>query len=410
MSSFKTIDMIGDLAGKVVLVRVDFNVPVSDQKVTDDTRLRAAIPTVKALSEAGAKVVLLSHFGRPQGTVKSKFSLYQVKSAFAKIFDKDISFASNCIGPVAQTAIKNLPDQGVVLFENTRFHPGEESNDLNFAQELASLGDIFVNDAFSVSHRAAASNEGITKFLPAFAGKSMRKELEALQLALATPIRPVFAIVGGSKVSTKIELLNNLVTKVDLLAVGGGMANTFLSAKGHYFGNSLVEKSLHQTALEIIKNAEQEKCQLLLPFDVTVSEKLDSGCPNYDKDVEDIKENEMALDIGPGTVAKWKRSLSMSKTVIWNGPVGAFETNPFDRGTTNLANFVAKLAKEGKITAVAGGGDTIAALNLANVVQDFTHVSTAGGAFLQWLEGKPLPGVTALMTNQKLSSQQLYNS
>ena len=396
MPSFKTLDEIGDLSGKTALVRVDFNVPITNEQVTDDSRLRASVPTVKALREAGGKVALVSHFGRPKGTANSDFSLSKVTYALSQLLDTKVEFAPDCIGSSTRSAIQNLPDRGVILLENTRFHQAEESNDTGFARELACLGDVFVNDAFSVAHRAAASNVAITRLLPSYAGLSMTSELEALDRALGSPERPVFGIVGGSKVSTKIDLLNNLVTKIEALAIGGGMANTFLLAQGHDLGNSLVEPSLTGTALEIIANAEKHKCKLLLPLDVIVSEQLASGIPYYSTSVTTIGSNEMALDIGDSTTESWKAYLKRSQTVVWNGPVGAFETPPFDRGTSTLARYVAKLSRDRKITAVAGGGDTIAALNATNVTKDFTHVSTAGGAFLQWMEGKTLPAVAAL--------------
>ena len=396
MPSFRTLDEIDDLSGKTALVRVDFNVPITNEQVSDDSRLRASVPTIKALREAGSKVALLSHFGRPKGTTNSDLSLSKVTPALSRLIGTKVEFASDCIGSSTRSAIENLPDRGVILLENTRFHQGEESNDSDLARELARLGDLFVNDAFSVAHRAAASNVAITKLLPSYAGLSMTSELEALDKALGSPERPVFGIVGGSKVSTKIDLLNNLVTKIEALAIGGGMANTFLLAQGYDLGNSLVEPSLTETALEIVANAEKHKCKLLLPLDVIVSEQLASGIPYYSTSVTTIGSNEMALDIGDSTIESWKRQLNRSKTIVWNGPVGAFETPPFDRGTSTLSRYVAKLSREGKITAVAGGGDTIAALNATSVTKDFTHVSTAGGAFLQWMEGKNLPAVAAL--------------
>ena len=399
MSSFKTLNDIGNLTSKVVLVRVDFNVPVSNGQISDDSRLRASLPTVKAIRDAEGKVALVSHFGRPKGTPNEEFSLKHVTSAFSQLIGTNVAFAADCIGPIAKSAIDSLPDRGIVLLENTRFHLGEETNDREFARELADIGDIFVNDAFSVAHRAAASNVSITKLLPSFAGISMTSELDSLDKALGSPDRPVIAIVGGSKVSTKIELLNNLVTKVETLAIGGGMANTFLLALGNDLGNSLVEPSLTKTALDIIDNAKQHNCKLLLPFDVCVAEHLASGVPYYITSIDTISNNLMALDVGPSTIDSWKRKVRHSNTLVWNGPVGAFETPPFDRGTSSLAQFVAKLSREGRINAVAGGGDTIAALNSSNVTQDFTHVSTAGGAFLEWMEGKTLPGVAALYSS-----------
>lgn len=402
MPNFNTLEDIGDLTEKVALVRVDFNVPTIAGQVSDNSRLRAAIQTVEILRKKGGKVALLSHFGRPNGVRSKDLSLEKVASAFSKLIDPKVEFASDCIGQIARTTIDRAPDQGVVLLENTRFYEGEETNDSQFAEELAKLGDIFVNDAFSVAHRVAASNHAITKFLPSYAGKSMTRELEALDIAISSPKRPVFAIVGGSKVSTKIDLLNNLVTKVDTLAVGGGMANTFLYAQGYNLGNSLVEKSLQKTALEIINKASRLECELLLPFDVTVAEDLKRGIPHHDTSIENIGNTEMALDVGLVTLESWIRRLNQSKTVIWNGPVGAFETVPFGRSTKKLAMHVATLASSGKLTAVAGGGDTIAALNMAEVTEDFTHVSTAGGAFLQWLEGKPLPGVVALTVSASI--------
>jgi phosphoglycerate kinase len=385
-----------ELQGKRALVRVDFNVPMVDGEVSDDTRLRAAVPTIEKLRAGGARVILLAHFDRPKGKVVASMSLRPIAGALAKVLGRPVAFAEDCIGPKARTAVNALEPGDVLLLENVRFHAGEEANDRTFANELAANGDLYVNDAFSAAHRAHASTERLAHLLPAYAGEQMRLELTALDQALGHPERPVLGIVGGSKVSTKLDLLSHLVTKLDKLAIGGGMANTFLYAQGHDVGASYCEKDLAETAREIIRLAGQNNCKLFLPLDIVVAEKLAPGAPARVRDVGSIDDEERILDAGPKTVERLCRAMANSKTLIWNGPLGVFEMPPFDRGTVEAARYAAALAKAGKLVAVAGGGDTVAALNAAGVVDDFTFVSTAGGAFLEWMEGKTLPGVAAL--------------
>jgi phosphoglycerate kinase len=394
--TFKTIDQAGDLTGKRALVRVDFNVPMHDGKVSDDTRLRAALPTIRALSLKGAKVVLLAHFDRPKGKWVKEMSLEPVVAPLSALLEQPVLFASDCIGPAAAKVEEVLEPGGVALFENLRFHAGEEKNDPAFADQLAQLGDLYVNDAFSAAHRAHASTEAIAHRLPAYAGLAMERELDALEAALGKPKRPVLGIVGGSKVSTKLDLLKNLVTKLDKLAIGGGMANTFLFAQGHDVGASYCEKDLAETAREIIGLAGRNNCKLFLPLDIVVAEKMQPGAPARVRGLGEVDEDERILDAGPETVARLKRAMDNSHTLIWNGPLGVFEMPPFDQATVAAAKHAAELAKAGKLIAVAGGGDTVAALHHAGVAADFTFVSTAGGAFLEWMEGKPLPGVEAL--------------
>ncbi len=385
-----------DLKSKTALVRVDFNVPMEDGKVADDTRLRAALPTIELLRQAGAKVVLLAHFDRPKGKRLPEMSLKPVVEPLAALVGTPVAWADDCIGAPAKATIDLLRPGGVALLENLRYHPGEEKNDPAFAAELAKLGEVYVNDAFSAAHRAHASTEGIAKLLPAYPGLSMERELRALDAALGNPQRPVLGIVGGSKVSTKLDLLKNLVTKLDRLAIGGGMANTFLYAQGHDVGASYCEKDLAQTAREIIRLAGQNKCELLLPVDIVVAEAMAAGVPTRVRGLGHVDEGERILDAGPETVARLKAAMAASKTLIWNGPLGVFEIPPFDKGTVEAAREAARLARQGNLIAVAGGGDTVSALNHAGVAADFTFVSTAGGAFLEWMEGKVLPGVEAL--------------
>jgi phosphoglycerate kinase len=398
MSDFRRIEDAGDLTGKTALVRVDFNVPMADGKVTDDTRLRSALPTVEALRAKGAKVVLLAHFGRPKGQIVPEMSLQPIAAAFADVLDAPVHFAENCgFGPKAKAFVTSRAPRDVILMENTRFEAGEEKNDPALAEAMAALGDLFVNDAFSAAHRAHASTEGVTHFIPAYAGKAMETELDALEKALGTPERPVMAVVGGAKVSTKIDLLKNLVSKVDMLAIGGGMANTFLAAKGVDVGKSLCEHDLADTALTIMKNAEESGCEILLPMDVAVATEFKAHAPDHRVcKVGEVSANEMILDAGPHTVTVLTEAMDKAKTLVWNGPLGAFELEPFDTATVAAARAAAERTKAGKLIAVAGGGDTVAALNHAGVAADFTFVSTAGGAFLEWMEGKPLPGVEAL--------------
>ncbi|MBI1362246.1 MAG: phosphoglycerate kinase [Alphaproteobacteria bacterium] len=385
-----------DLKDKTALVRVDFNVPMDDGRITDDTRLRAALPTIAFLSKAGAKIVLLTHFDRPKGKRVPEMSLKPVVEPLAKLIGKPVQWADDCIGQPAQAAVASLKPGDVALLENLRYHAGEEANDPAFAAELARLGDIYVDDAFSAAHRAHASTEGVARLLPAYPGLAMERELKALDSALGNPERPVIGIVGGSKVSTKLDLLKHLVTKLDKLAIGGGMANTFLYAQGHDVGASYCEKDLAETAREIIGLAGRNNCKLFLPLDIVVAERMEPGAAARVRTLGNVDEHERILDAGPETVARLKRAMANSKTLIWNGPLGVFEIPPFDKGTVEAAREAARLAKEGKLVAVAGGGDTVAALNVAGVAGDLTFVSTAGGAFLEWMEGKELPGVEAL--------------
>ena len=385
-----------DLQGKRALVRVDFNVPMEDGRVTDDTRLRAALPTIHALSVRGARVVLLSHFDRPKGKRVPAMSLKPLVGPLSALLEQPVAFAGDCIGPEAGKVVAGLEDGGVALLENTRFHPGEEENDPAFIAELARLGDLYVHDAFSVAHRAQASTEGLAQVLPAYPGLAMQRELEALEAALGNPKRPVLGIVGGSKVSTKLDLLNNLVTKLDRLAIGGGMANTFLAAQGIDVGASLCEHDLGDTAREIIESARKAGCELLLPVDVVVAEKVEPNTPSSVRPLDAVRPADRILDAGPRTVERLLAAMDASATLIWNGPLGVFEVPPFDTATVAAARHAAELARHGRIIAIAGGGDTVAALNHAGVAADFTFVSTAGGAFLEWMEGKTLPGVKAL--------------
>jgi len=394
MIAFRTLDD-ADLAHKRVLVRVDLNVPMESGRVTDDTRLRAILPTIRAITDQGGKAVLLSHFGRPKGRDASQ-SLAPLAKALEAQLGRKVSFAEDCVGDAAQNAVSRLAAGEVIVLENTRFHAGEEKNAPDFVDALASLGDIYVNDSFSTAHRSHASTEGLAHKLPAYAGRSMEGEIEALTKALEAPARPVLAVVGGSKVSTKLELLGNLVRKVDVLVIAGGMANTFLAAQGKKVGKSLCEHDLADTAREILKKAEAAGCEIVLPVDAVLASEFRANAPHRVAGVDDVGENEMMLDAGPQTVARVEEKLDGAKTVVWNGPFGAFEMAPFDAATVAVARYVGKLTREGRVLSVAGGGDTVAALNHAGVAEDFSYVSTAGGAFLEWLEGKALPGVEAL--------------
>lgn len=396
MSDFKRIEDAGDLTGKTALVRVDFNVPMEGGKVTDDTRLTAALDTVNTLRTQGAKVALLAHFGRPKGERKPEMSLAPVAHAFEKVLGSPVAFAADCKGPAVAEEIAALPPAGVILLENTRYYAGEEQNDPALAEEVAALGDLYVNDAFSAAHRAHVSTVGLAQLLPAYAGKSMERELSALDAALGKPERPVLAVVGGAKVSSKIDLLKNLVSKVDMLAIGGGMANTFLAARGYSVGASLCEHDLADTAKQIEANAKAAGCEIILPADVVVAKEFAANAPNRVCGLDEVADNEMILDAGPETVTTIEAALEKANTLVWNGPLGAFEITPFDKATVAAALAAGAKAKAGTLTAVAGGGDTVAALNHAGAAGDFTFVSTAGGAFLEWMEGKALPGVEAL--------------
>ena len=395
MAGFRTIDDMPALAGKAVLVRCDLNVPMADGAVVDDTRLRAAVATVAALADAGAKVLVLSHFGRPKGR-DTKNSLKPVASALSGVLGRPVAFIDDCIGPVARAGVAALPAGSVGCLENTRFHAGEEANDPAFVAELAALGDYYVNDAFSAAHRAHASTEGLARRLPAFAGRTMETELKALEAVLGSPKRPVAAVVGGAKVSSKIDVLTNLVGKVDHLMIGGGMANTFLAARGIDVGKSLCEHDLKATALGIMARAEAAGCTVHLPYDVVVAKEFRAGAPSRVANIHDIAADEMILDIGPAAVEALADALKTCACLVWNGPLGAFEIPPFDAATVALARTAAALTQGHTLLTVAGGGDTVAALAHAGVTQDFSFISTAGGAFLEWMEGKPLPGVVAL--------------
>ena len=384
------------VAGQRVLLRADLNVPMQGGVISDLTRLERLAPTITELSAKGAKVIVLSHFDRPKGKVVEAMSLRPIAVALGKVLGRPVAFAGDCIGPVAVAAVDALHDGDVLVLENTRFHAGEEENNPEFAAELAKLADLYVNDAFSAAHRAHASTEGITRHLPSFAGRLMQAELHALETALGHPARPVAAIVAGSKVSTKLELLNNLVGKVDILVIGGAMANTFLAAQGHDVGKSLQEKDLHKIALEILDEAHRKGCEIVLPHDLVVAETFSENAPVKVVGVDAVPPNMMALDVGPATVAAFIKRLPQIKTIIWNGPLGAFETKPFDASTNALADAIAKATQDGKIVSVGGGGDTVSALKLAGVEDRLSYLSSAGGAFLEWMEGKILPGVEAL--------------
>jgi len=395
MTAFRTLDD-ADVAGRRVLVRVDLNVPVKDGKVTDATRIERVAETISELSGKGARVILLAHFGRPKGKPDPEQSLEPIAAATAQVLGRPVGFAGDCVGEAAAKAVAAMADGDVLLLENTRFHAGEEKNDAEFARALAANGDVYVNDAFSAAHRAHASTEGLAHLLPAYAGRTMQAELEALEKGLGKPQRPVVAIVGGAKVSTKIDLLQNLVTKVDALVIGGGMANTFLAARGTDVGKSLCEHDLAHTALQIMAAAAEAGCAIILPSDAVVAREFKEGAANEVVPVEAVPSDAMILDVGPETVNTVQDWIGRAATVVWNGPLGAFEIAPFDKATVAAAQFAAGRTKEGKLVSVAGGGDTVAALNHAGVAEDFSYVSTAGGAFLEWMEGKALPGVEAL--------------
>ena len=389
--AWKTLDDM-DLGGKRVLVRVDINVPVEDGRVTDTTRIDRIVPTVKDIQAKGGKPILLAHFDRPKGRVVPEMSLRQIVPALSKALGQEVVFLDGNYG----TGVAEMQDGDVALLENLRFNPGEEANDEAFAKRLASLGDVYVNDAFSAAHRAHASTAALAHLLPACAGRLMAEELSALDKALGTPERPVVAVVGGAKVSTKLDLLSNLVEKVDVLVIGGGMANTFLAASGIDVGKSLCEHDLARTARDIAQKAADKGCEILLPRDVVVAQEFKAGAANETVKTEDCPADAMILDAGPDSVAHIVQVLERAKTLVWNGPLGAFEIEPFDAATNAAARAAAQLTRDGKLISVAGGGDTVAALNKAGAADDFTYVSTAGGAFLEWMEGKTLPGVAAL--------------
>jgi phosphoglycerate kinase len=394
MPNFHTLDDV-DVRGKRVLLRVDLNVPMENGRVSDATRLERVAPTIAEISDHGGKVILLAHFGRPKGR-DARDSLKPVAAALAEVIRRPVAFAEDCIGEVAQKAVAAMQDGDILCLENTRFHPGEEKNDPAFVAELAKLGDLWVNDAFSAAHRAHASTEGLGHKLPAYAGRTMQAELDALNKALGEPARPVVAIVGGAKVSTKIELLQNLVGKVDALVIGGGMANTFLHAQGIGIGKSLAEKDLAATALRIFEKAEAASCAIILPVDAVVAFHFAAHAPSHAYGLDAIPPDGMILDVGPRSVERIHAAIDDAATLVWNGPLGAFEMVPFDRGTMVAAKHAAERTRAKKLVSVAGGGDTVAALNQAGVAGDFSYVSTAGGAFLEWMEGKPLPGVEVL--------------
>jgi phosphoglycerate kinase len=391
---FRTLDD-ASLAGKRVLVRVDLNVPMENGKVSDATRIERILPTIREIAAKGGKVILLAHFGRPKG-VDLKETLRPIAVAVSTYLGQPVGFAADCIGEVAAKAINAMKSGDVLLLENTRFHAGEEKNDPAFTQTLAANGDIYVNDAFSAAHRAHASTEGLAHLLPAYAGRTMQAELDALTKGLEAPQKPVMAIVGGAKVSTKLDLLGNLVAKVDMLVIGGGMANTFLAARGLNVGKSLCEKDLVATARAIEAKAKAAGCEIVLPVDALVAKEFRANPGHRVVPVTDVAADEMILDAGPESIKAVVDRLKTTKTLVWNGPFGAFELEPFDTATVAVAQEAARLTKAGKLVCVAGGGDTVSAMNQAGVADDLTYVSTAGGAFLEWMEGKPLPGVEAL--------------
>ena len=394
--SFKTLDNMGDLTGQRVLVREDLNVPMADGIVTDSTRLEATIDTVLELADRGAKVLILAHFGRPKGQRIPEMSLAQVVPALANVLGRDVGFLPDCQGDDIAASIQALPNGSITVLENARFHAGEESNDPALIAAMAKLGDAYVNDAFSAAHRAHASTEGLAHVLPCFAGRAMEAELRALEKALGNPEKPVAAVVGGAKVSSKLDVLMHLVERVDHLIIGGGMANTFLAARGIHVGKSLCEHDLAATAEAILDAADKAGCTVHLPYDVVVAKEFAPNPPTRTVNVHEVAADEMILDIGPAAVEALGDVLKNCHTLVWNGPMGAFETPPFDAATVSLAQMAAALTKDGTLVSVAGGGDTVAALNHAGVADDFTFVSTAGGAFLEWMEGRELPGVLAL--------------
>lgn len=397
MPRFRTLDSL-DPRGKRVLLRADLNVPVKDGRITDRTRIERLTPTIRELAEKGARVIIISHFDRPKGKRVPEMSLRPMVEALSEALGRPVAWADDCVGPAAEAAAAALKDGEVLLLENTRFHAGEEKNDAELARGLAKLADVYVNDAFSAAHRAHASTEGVARLLPSYAGRLMQAELEALEMALGNPARPVVAIVGGAKVSTKLDLLGNLSRKVDVLVIGGAMANTFLAAQGHPVGKSLQEAEMHDTARRILEEARAANCEILLPVDLVVAATLAPEVPTRTVGVDAVPADMMALDVGPDTVAAIEARLRQASTLVWNGPLGAFETPPFDAATVAVAQSVAALTQSAGLKSIAGGGDTVAALKHAGVLERMTYVSAAGGAFLEWLEGKTLPGVAALET------------
>lgn len=395
MAAFRTLDQLQP-RGKRVLVRVDLNVPMENGKVTDATRIDRILPTIREIADKGGKVILLAHFGRPKNGPDEANSLKPIAKVLGEHLKRPVGFAADCIGEVAEKAVAAMKDGDVLLLENTRFHKGEEKNDPAIVEGLAKLGDAYVNDAFSAAHRAHASTEGVAHKLPAYAGRTMQAELEALDKALGAPKKPVAAIVGGAKVSTKLDLLGNLVKKVDILIIGGGMANTFLAARGVKVGKSLCEHDLVGTAREIEEKAKAAGCEIVLPVDALLPKEFKAHAAHRIDDVTHVHDDEMILDVGPKSVSHVETFLQAAKTLVWNGPFGAFELAPFDTGTVAVAHKAAELTKGGHLVSIAGGGDTVAALNHAGSADDFTYISTAGGAFLEWMEGKALPGVEAL--------------
>src|SRR3954464_1962724 len=394
MINFRTLDS-ADLSGKRVLVRVDLNVPMENGRITDSTRIERVAPTITEISQKGGKVILLAHFGPPEGH-DPKESLKPVAADLARILKKPVAFADDCIGETAEKAVAAMKNGDILMLENTRFHKEEEKNDPAFVEKLAKLGDIYVNDAFSAAHRAHASTEGLARKLPAYAGRTMQAELDALTKALEAPQRPVIAVVGGAKVSTKLELLENLIAKVQALVIGGAMANTFLFAQGVKIGKSLAERDMAETARRILANADDANCAIILPVDAIVAFQFQANAPSHAYGLDAVPSDGMILDVGPQSIERIKAAVDDAATLVWNGPLGAFEMPPFDQGTVKVARYVAERTKAGKLISVAGGGDTVAALNAAGVADKFTYVSTAGGAFLEWLEGRKLPGVEAL--------------
>jgi phosphoglycerate kinase len=394
--AFKTLDDMGDIAGKRVLVREDLNVPMADEKVSDDTRLRATVDTISELADRGAIVLVLAHFGRPKGERNPEMSLARVAPALSAVLGRQVAFIPDCQGDEAEATVAALKPGQIAVLENTRFHAGEEKNDPALVAAMAKLGDFYVNDAFSAAHRAHASTEGLAHALPAFAGRAMEAELKALEKALGNPEKPVAAVVGGAKVSSKLDVLTHLVTRVDHLIIGGGMANTFLAARGVDVGKSLCEHELADTVIKILDAADTVGCTVHLPYDVVVAREFRANPPTRTVNVHEVAADEMILDIGPAAVEALGDVLKNCRTLVWNGPLGAFEIPPFDAATVALARMAAALTQSGSLVSVAGGGDTVAALNHAGVADQFSFVSTAGGAFLEWMEGRELPGVTAL--------------